>query len=326
MRFALLLLSDVIVACLYVYKCNKKPHSNAHDQVHNVPVPGSIRQQRIKDWQTLTAAELLVWIGITLKIGCLGCSRVCHYWSEVNDFGNDIIRASMRLNRYRAITSNLTFAPRGTANGWAKIAWLDEILRKACRSACGITQHFAVDESMIKCLSKFCKWIMYMPKKPIKRGIKVFCLVLSTGFVYNWHVYRGKDDPLCGANYMYRLIFEILLDEELWDFCNCVMFCDAAFTSISLFRDLWNKRGIGAVGPINAKKPKTGGGPDSWPHQAFNKGDSNYLPRGWDKTSFSPLSSGGWLQAMTWLDNKFVKILSTTYVTRAKVTVLRYVS
>ena len=94
-----------------------------------------------------------------------------------------------------------------------------------------------------------------MPKKTIKRGIKVFCLVLSTGFVYNWHVYRGMDDPLRGDNYMYYLIFEQLLDEDLWNFCNTIIFCDASFTSIALFRDLWDKRGIGAVGPINSSKP-----------------------------------------------------------------------
>ena len=162
-----------------------------------------------------------------------------------------------------------------------------------------------------------------MPKKPIKRGIKVFCLVLATGYVYNWHVYRGKDDPLRGENYMYHLIFDQLLDEDLWNFANVTMFCDAAFTSIALFRDLWDKRGIGAVVPINANKPEKGGSRDSWPHEKFKHGDANYLKRGWDKTSYSKMASGGWLQAMTWLDNKFVKFLSTMYVTREKVSVLR---
>ena len=56
----------------------------------------------------------------------------------------------------------------GKLNGWIQFCGL-----AAGRSACGITQHFAVDESMIKCLSKFCKWIQHMPKKPITRGIQV---------------------------------------------------------------------------------------------------------------------------------------------------------
>ena len=111
-----------------------------------------------------------MWIGITLKMGTLGHARASHYWSQDEDFGNNIIKASMKENRYVAITANLSFAPRGTASGWPKISWLDEVLRLACRSASGITQHAAVDESMIKMLSKFCPWLQYMPKKPIKWG------------------------------------------------------------------------------------------------------------------------------------------------------------
>ena len=89
----------------------------------------------------------------------------------------------MRKNRYNAITSNLSFAPRGAASGWNKISWLDNILRKACRAAVGITQHAAVDESMIKCLSKYCPWIQYMPKKPIKRGMCMNTHTRTTNYI-----------------------------------------------------------------------------------------------------------------------------------------------
>lgn len=138
------------------------------------PEPGSFYEQRSKGWVKLTAPELLVWIGITLKMGTLGRPRASHYWSQDEDFGNNIIKASMKENRYAAITANLSFAPRGTACGWAKISWLDELLRDLCRVACGITAHAAVDESMIKMLSKYCPWLQYMPKKPIKWG-KCMC-------------------------------------------------------------------------------------------------------------------------------------------------------
>ena len=76
----------------------------------------------------------------------------------------------MVRSRYESITSNLSFAPRGTRPGWSKISWLDAIIRAACRAAVGFTQHMTIDESMIKVLSKYCPWLQYMPKKPIKRG------------------------------------------------------------------------------------------------------------------------------------------------------------
>ena len=153
----------------------------------------------------------------------------------------------------------------------------------------------------------------------------MFCLVLSTGFLYDWHVYRGKEDPLLGSQYMYRLIFETLLCEVLWNFANVILFCDAAFTSVKLFRDLHDKRGIFAVGPINASKPDKGGGPNSWPLQNFKTSDTKYLPRGWDRLAFTKLERGGWLQALTWRDNKFVKILSSIYLSNKKTSVLRCV-
>ena len=61
-------------------------------------------------------------------------------------------------------------------------------------------------------------------------GIKVFSLVLGTGFLYTWHVYRAKQDPLSGADYMYRLIYDTLLADPIWNFCNVIVFFDAAFT------------------------------------------------------------------------------------------------
>ena len=66
----------------------------------------------------------------------------------------------------------------------------------------------------------------------------------------------------------------------------------AAFTSVKLFRQL-AKRGIGAVGPINAAKPDKGGNKNSWPHQKFKKTDTEYLSRGWDRTAYSELEGGG---------------------------------
>lgn len=156
-------------------------------------------------------------------------------------------------------------------------------------------------------------------------GIKVFCLVLSTGFLYDWHVYRGRDDPLAGPQYMYRLIFETLLFDTIWDFANVTVFCDAAFTSIPLFRDLHDKRGISAVGPINATKPSKGGGVNSWPLQQFKQTDTRYLVRGWDQLAFTKLERGGWLQALTWRDNKFVKMLSSVFLVNELCTVLRCV-
>ena len=156
-------------------------------------------------------------------------------------------------------------------------------------------------------------------------GIKAFCLVLSSGYLYDWHVYRGSRDPLNGPNYMHRLIYDTLLADNIWDNNNCVLFCDNAFTSIPLFRDLHDKRGIYAVGPINKSKPDKGGDKNSWPIQTFKQNDTRYLPRGWYRIAYQAMQRGGYLQALTWRDNRFVKMLSSIYITGDEVEVLRFV-
>ena len=163
----------------------------------NTRVPDSFKARRAKDWTTLSAGELLVWIGISMKMGTLGCARVSHCWSSHDDFGNAAIKACMTMNRYVAITANLSFAPRGTGSGWDKIAWLDKVIRAACRAATGVTQHVTIDESMIKCLSKFCSWIQYMPKKPIKRGTHSWyssheCKAYIYIFIHTYIVQQGS--------------------------------------------------------------------------------------------------------------------------------------
>ena len=260
-------------------------------------------------------------MGIAIKMGTLGRCRAAHFWSNVDGFGDETIKGSMKKNRWKQIASNLSFAPRGAPPGWGEIKWLDEFLRRKCREACGITQNCSVDESMFKCLCKMCPWIQFMPNKPIKwgkyysfppshthnvtkpkplsTGIKAFCLVLSTTYVYNWHIFRGKGDPLRGPNYMYRLIYNTLFDEDKWDNCNVTMFCDNAFTSIPLFRDLHDKRGIHAVGPCRKGKDAKNAGPHSWPHQKFKRNDAQYFHRGWDRVSYTKLSRGGWMQVGT---------------------------
>ena len=206
--------------------------------------------------------------------------------------------------RWQQILANLSFAIPGTASGYAKIRMVDEWLRRRCQLAMLITQHFAVDESMIKCFSRFCSWNQYMPRKPIKWGIKVFCLVMSTGFLWNWHIYQGKNDSVLGGktNSMYYLIFTVLLCADLFDNRDCILFCDAAFISLKLFTALWVRRGIMAVGPINLGRGVKHNTAATWPFQMFKKQDGEYLWRGWDRVTYKCITSTppGYLQALVW--------------------------
>ena len=152
----------------------KVTKTNAHGFTWKVQHPDGIPEQRCKGWHhDLTVGELLVYIGIMFKMGAIGHKRVKHYWSKRKGFGVDGIRDCMTLKRFEQITAHLSFAPLNSDSGWAKISEVDEYLQARCILAMTITQMMTVDESMMKCLSKWCPWIVYMPRKPIKMGIKV---------------------------------------------------------------------------------------------------------------------------------------------------------
>ena len=135
---------------------------------------GQPLQQRCIGWQhDLTVGELIVWIGIVFKMGAIGHNRISHYWNKRDGFGVESIKKAMTGPRFANITAMISFAPLGTASGWAKFAEVDEYLQRRCQSAVTICKRMTVDESMIKGLSKLCPWIVYMPRKPIKMGVKV---------------------------------------------------------------------------------------------------------------------------------------------------------
>ena len=158
--------------------------TNSAGHQWKVEAPGGTPEQRCKNWQhDLTVGELIVWIGIVFKMGAIGHKRVAHYWSKRDGFGVASIRNAMTFKRFSQIASMISFAPIGTESGWAKVAEVDAYLMERCRLAMNITQHMTIDESMLKCLSKYCPWIVYMPRKPIKMGIKV-CLCMCIVCMY----------------------------------------------------------------------------------------------------------------------------------------------
>jgi hypothetical protein len=56
-------------------------------------------------------------------------------------------------------------------------------------------KNVAVDESMIRYMGRAVSFVQYMPAKPIKHGMKVFCVYCAfTGVILVWKVYCGRDN------------------------------------------------------------------------------------------------------------------------------------
>ena len=75
-----------------------------------------------------------------------------------------------------------------------KIRYITNTIMSALRSGWIAGKRVTIDESMIKYCDRAVSFIKYMPKKPIKHGIKVFAQCCAyTGYLLGYEVYLGKD-------------------------------------------------------------------------------------------------------------------------------------
>ena len=109
----------------------------------------------------------------------------------------------------------------------------------------------SVDEGMIKYKGRLF-FRQYMPKKPVKWGIKVWMAAeAGTGYVANYDIYLGKPSSDRGE---VGLATRVVLDlTEPFQHCNCHIFFDNFFTSVPLIEELL-RRGTYSCGTLRANR------------------------------------------------------------------------
>ena len=99
------------------------------------------------------------------------------------------------MSRYLHFTDNTNLAPRGTPayNKLGKVQHIIDVLTNRFEGVFNLNKEVAVDEAMIKFKGRS-TIKQYMPKKPIKRGIKAWVLADSkTGYISRLEIYKGKN-------------------------------------------------------------------------------------------------------------------------------------
>ncbi|XP_067669903.1 piggyBac transposable element-derived protein 4-like [Haliotis asinina] len=90
-----------------------------------------------------------------------------------------------------------------------------------------------------------------MPNKPHKRSIKSWSLADSmTGYMWNWHVYTGRQDGGRASSLMYEVVTSLC--QNLYGMGHHV-YMDNFFTSPSLFQEQ-SENQTGACGTLRASK------------------------------------------------------------------------
>lgn len=99
------------------------------------------------------------------------------------------------LLKYLHLNDNSAMPERGHAN-YNKLYKVQPIIDKLLETFSTVfypDQEWSIDEA-IKYKDRL-GFVQYIPAKPVKRGVKVFCLSDSkTGYLVSFKVYTGKED------------------------------------------------------------------------------------------------------------------------------------
>ena len=153
------------------------------------------------NWVEVTVEELEAYFGIVILMGLVRLPTLRDYWKRDPTYHYAPIATAFsrdrffELSRYLHFEDNNNLAPRGTAtyNRLGKVQHITNLLTTRFETVFNLNKEVAVDEAMIKFKGRS-TIKQYMPKKPIKRGIKAWVLADSkTGYISRLDLYKGKN-------------------------------------------------------------------------------------------------------------------------------------
>lgn len=258
-------------------------------------------------WTPISKEELMAFIGINIAMGVVSLPSMDDYWSTDPILSHAWFRAVISRNRFREIlryvhvTDNSKALDRSSPNYdklW-KVRPLLDVLSKRCIELYSPHPQISVDESMIgtKCRLSF---IQYMPKKPVKWGIKVWvCADSVNGYIYTFDVYCGANSsqPLHPNGLGYGVVMKLLAP------ClhkGYTVYMDNFYASPQLFKDLLSMNTY-ACGTLRQNRKK-------FPDSLKPKAGERAKPRGTSIFAFCNK-----ITVVRWIDNKDVYAMSTLY-------------
>jgi hypothetical protein len=211
------------------------------------------------NWVDTTKEEIKAFFGLLIIMGIHLLPHLSNYWSSDPILGIEAVSKVMTLKRYKKLVETLHLndnylaVPKGEKayDKLHKLRPLIDALNESSLNAYQPSNRLSVDESMIPFKGRF-SMKQYMPKKPVKRGYKVWCLGDSTtGFITKFQIYTGK---VLDAKAEYGLGARVVMDlyQPLIN-SKCLVAFDNFFTSDKLMRMLLND-GIYSIGTLRTDR------------------------------------------------------------------------
>ena len=204
--------------------------------------------------------EIEQFIGMHMKMGIVTLPSYALYWS--NKLRYPPIADSMPLKSFEKLRRFLHVVDNNTYDAASndKLFKVRPVLERV-RERCLIIEpeeNHSVDEQIIPSKTKYSKVRQYNPKKPVKWGFKNLVRAGSSGFMYDFYVYAGKDGAhqQRGNDYNhFQKSAQVVpkLCEHLPVNNNHKLYFDNWFTTLDLLIYL-KRKGILACGTIRADK------------------------------------------------------------------------
>jgi hypothetical protein len=155
------------------------------------------------NWVLFTMAEFKARLAIWLYMGIKRQPNLKSYWMKEGSFLHcPTISKIMSQKRFMAltkcfhITNPATYVREKGLPGYDKLGqtrWLVEKIRENCKRVWRLGKMYTIDEMMVRYKGTYCPLRQYMPQKPHKWGIKIWCMACSiTKFVWILRSIVGK--------------------------------------------------------------------------------------------------------------------------------------
>ena len=166
-------------------------------------------EKSIDSWTDVTESDILAFLGFAILMGINQLPSLADYWKKDPYFHYSPIADRITRDRFLEIWKYLHFVdnsdlPNRSDPEYDRLCRvrpvIDSVL-EACKVNYSPHQHQSIDEAMIAFKGRN-SMKQYMPKKPTKRGFKVWVRAGSTnGYVSQFEFYTGKQ----GSNVEVRL-------------------------------------------------------------------------------------------------------------------------
>lgn len=271
--------------------------------------------ESVNKWVDVTEEEILAILGFTILMGINQLPSLYDYWRKDHVFRYSPIADRIPRDRFLEILRFLHFVnndslPTRTDPNFDRLGKIRPILEhvlEACKKNYRPHRYQSIDEAMVAFKGRS-SMKQYMPKKPTKRGFKVWVRADSVnGYVSQFEVYTGKQGDTVevglGGSVVTRLT-RALVGQHYH------VYMDNFFSSIPLFKKLLTDN-IYATGTLRTNR------------KMFPTDLLPLVKRGLPSRGDIDFRQDGNLSVIVWQDTKVVVIMSTAQDPSSTTTVRR---